>query len=515
MPGAYSAATMHPPAPRRVADCHLPLPLHDTLRTRAIEARALQATPPHELMARAGLATARLALAVAPHARRITVLAGPGNNGGDGLIAALHLRRLGRQVRLLHLADLQRLPADAADAWRRARDADLQWIDGTADLHDDDLLIDALLGIGAARAPEGAIADTIARATASGRPVLAVDQPSGLHADSGRLLGEQAIVARWTLALLTLKPGLVTAAGRDHAGELWFDDLGVGADEPPVAWLGAACEGPVDGFASRRHGQHKGSFGDLVVVGGAPGMQGAALLAARAALTAGAGRVYLSPLDTDAAPPAAGELMHRPRAWEEPAARLQAATVVCGCGGGAAVAATLPALIEHAGRLLLDADALNAVATDASLQALLRDRGARGGVTVLTPHPLEAARLLGTSSAGVQADRLDAARQLAATPGTVALLKGSGSVVAAAGRTPWINGSGNARLATPGSGDVLAGWIGGLWAGRPAGVDGAWAAACAATWLHGRAADISPGSPRLPLRAADLVDRMAEALPAA
>ena len=504
------------PLPRRVSAGADACPLHDAEHTRRLEAAALAAAEPHALMARAGHATARLALALVPHARRIVVLAGPGNNGGDGLIAALHLRRAGVAVQVVHRADRQRLPADAADAWRQAEAAGLPIGTDLRALAGADLLIDGLLGLGARRAPDAPIAQAIEAANACGAPVLAIDLPSGLSADHGRLLGAQALQARWTLSLLTLKPGLFTAEGRDHAGEVWFDDLGVAGDDP-VAWLGAWGHPPAPGLQPRRHAQHKGSFGDVFVVGGAPGMGGAAGLAARAALTAGAGRVYLSPLDDGNGLPPWPELMQRPRAWQAEPPALQRATVVCGCGGGAAVAAVLPPLLDHAGRLVLDADALNAIAHDAGLQARLAARGAAGAITVLTPHPLEAARLLGCGTGQVQADRLGRARQLAETTGAIVLLKGSGSVIAAPGRLPWINASGNARLATPGSGDVLAGWIGGLWAGQPQDDAGAaWFATRAAAWLHGHAADraqaIRPGAAHLPLRAGDLIDAMAAAV---
>lgn len=508
-------ADLSSPAPRRVFATSEPCPLHDGAATRRIEARALALSAPHALMARAGLAVARLAAAVAPHARRITVLAGPGNNGGDGMVAALHLHRQGRQVLVVHLADPARLPADAADALRTLKQAGVPLTNEMPALQDADLLVDGLLGLGASRAPAGPIAKAMAAANGSGRPVLAIDLPSGLNVDTGRPLGELALRADWTLSLLTLKPGLFTALGRDLAGDVWIDDLGIVDDEPATAWLGAFGLPPAGAFGARRHTQHKGSFGDLTVVGGAEGMQGAADLAARAALTAGAGRVYLHLLASGPQGAASPELMRSPADWLTDAAAQARSTVVCGCGGGAPVAAVLSTLLQRAGRLVLDADALNAVAADGSLQAELRARAVRGAVSVLTPHPLEAARLLGCSTADVQADRLAAAQDLCQRFGAVALLKGSGTVVVAPARTPWINASGNAALAAPGSGDVLAGWIGGLWAqqaGDPA--DGAWLATRAAAWLHGHAADLrhAHGPVRLPLRAADLIEAMAGAL---
>jgi hydroxyethylthiazole kinase-like uncharacterized protein yjeF len=313
----------------------------------------------------------------------------------------------------------------------------------------------------------------------AGRPVLAVDVPSGLHADTGAGL---AVRATHTLALLTLKPGLFTAGGRDAAGQVWFDDLEVPAG--PEA-LRAVLAGPPQA-QPRLHASHKGSYGDVAVIGGAPGMAGAALLAASAALHAGAGRVYLAPLDPAAARLAPGlpELMLRD--WSS--LPLPSLAVACGCGGGTAVADVLPQVLPQAASLVLDADALNVVAAQADLQALLRARSRRSLPTVLTPHPLEAARLLGTSTPAVQADRLAAAQALAARYACVVVLKGSGTVIAAPGQPPAINPTGSARLATGGTGDVLAGWIAALLAhGLPA-----FEAAQAAVFRHGQLADRWP-----------------------
>jgi hydroxyethylthiazole kinase-like uncharacterized protein yjeF len=194
--------------------------------------------------------------------------------------------------------------------------------------------------------------------------------------------------------------------------------------------------------------------------------------------------------------------------WRQPPPVLAAATVVCGCGGGAAVREALPGLLSNAGRLVLDADALNAIAADVSLQTLLAARAGRGLPTVLTPHPLEAARLLGRTTADVQSDRLAAARALAVRHRSVIVLKGSGSVVAAPERPPSVNPTGNALLASAGTGDVLAGWIGGAWA---QGLD-AFDAASESAWRHGRAADIArDAGTQQALRAGDLIDAMRSA----
>jgi hydroxyethylthiazole kinase-like uncharacterized protein yjeF len=483
------------------------LPLRSVAATRAIESRAAAALPAHALMQRAGAAVARLALALAPHAERVRVCAGPGNNGGDGFEAARHLHAAGRIVELVFVGDAGRLPPDAAAALKRLRETGVAIAaSASTPLAAHDLAIDALLGIGARRAPEGTLAQAVAMLSELPCPVLAIDLPSGLDADTGQPFGTACVRADHTLALLTLKPGLFTAAGRAQAGTVWFDDLDVAAtQEEPAAWLA----GNRAATAARRHDQHKGSFGDLAVVGGAPGMAGAALLAARAAHAAGAGRVFVQRLD-DTAPlldVTRPELMFRPH-WSvaSPPEVLGAATVACGCGGGDAVAAVLPRLLSLVPRLVLDADALNTIAADTALQMLLGARAARGHATVITPHPLEAARLLGTTTSQVQADRLAAVRELAGRHRCVVLLKGSGSVVGAPGQTPWILPTGNAALASPGTGDVLAGWIGGLWS-QARRADAALPCTLSAAWRHGHAADTSG---RAVMRAADLVERLAQ-----
>lgn len=492
-----------------VLPAHRNWPLHGSHASRQIEQQALLGAVPQALMARAGLAVARLALAAAPGARRVWLACGPGNNGGDGLVAARHLQAAGWRVVVSLLGDGERRPADAAAALRQAQQAGVPIRTGPPDADfAPDLAIDALLGLGNRRAPAGAIAEAVQRLNAGPAPVLAVDLPTGLCGDTGRLLGVDVVRAAHTLALLTLKPGLFTGHGRDQAGRVWLDDLGLPPSADATAWLGGP-EALARALPGRAHAQHKGSFGDVLVLGGAPGMGGAALLAARAALTAGAGRTYLARLDGNAQPdPQRPELMPRTPEQALQPDLLQRSTVVCGCGGGQAIAANLPAVLQHAARLVLDADGLNAVAADVQLREALQQRAARGQPTVITPHPLEAARLLGCSTGDVQADRLAQAQALADALRVVVVLKGSGSVVAALGRVPVINPTGNARLGSGGSGDVLAGWLGGLWA--QAGGD-ALDAASASVWLHGQAAET--GDPRLPLRAADLIDAIAASIP--
>ncbi len=503
----------HPPLPQRVVPLNHALPLHGSARSRALERAALQRVPPFSLMARAGADAARWLLAMAPHARRVWIAAGPGNNGGDGLVLARWLHQRGRQVWVSATPPGARTPDDACRAHAEALAAGVP-LHPEAPPWAPDLAVDALLGLGQDRAPQGWIARQIEAMAAHGAPVLALDLPTGLCADTGRRWGATAVKAQATLSLLTLKPGLYTGEGRDLAGEVWWSALGVPIDTAPDALLqGLDALSPIR--LTRAHASHKGSHGDVWVVGGAPGMGGAARLAARAALLAGAGRVFLAPLDPEAVPLDDGqpELMHRATA-DLDAAVLRQATVVCGCGGGKAVGERLPHLLHGAHQLLLDADALNAVAADDGLRASLQARLRAGRGTVITPHPLEAARLLGVTVAAVQADRLGAARRLADGLGTVVVLKGSGSVLAAPGQTPRLNSTGNARLATAGSGDVLAGWLGGVWAGLGAtpGVDPlavALQASCASVALHGLAAEQGQGRV---LPASSLAGAMARAL---
>ena len=455
-----------------------PWPLHAVAAIRRIEQRAAAILPPHTLMQRAGLAVARLALALAPHARTVWVACGPGNNGGDGFEAALHLKHWGKDPIVTWLGDESKAPPDARASLQRARAAGVRF--DSAPPPQWDLALDALLGIGATRPPEGALLDHIQRLNDGAAPVLAIDLPSGLDADTGH--AQHCVHADHTLSLLALKPGLFTAAGRDAAGQAWFDGLALTGDSGDTT---CSLTGP-PAMHPRAHASHKGSYGDVAVIGGASGMAGAALLAARAALHHGAGRVFVGFLDPQAPALDASQPDLMLRAWDSLA--LADMVVACGCGGGDAVRAALPKVLSTAKALVLDADALNAIAADTQLQALLRARSRRGAATVLTPHPLEAARLLACSAGEVQADRLRAARELAKRFGSVAVLKGSGTIVAQGDGRLGINPTGNARLAIAGTGDVLAGMI----AARLAGGEVAFDAACAAVYLHGAAADQWP-----------------------
>jgi len=440
------------------------LPLFDVAASRAVEGAALLRRP--ALMEDAGLTVAKLALALWRGSGPIWIACGPGNNGADGRVAARLLLALGLPVSL----------DDSPPAGTR-------------------LVIDALFGLGLKRAIDGVWAERVAQINALPATVLAIDLPSGLDADRGQPLGP-TVRADHTLQLLTLKPGGFTAEGREFCGEIWFDDLGVQPAQTATATLlGRDVLAPFR--APAPHSAHKGSQGDVLVLGGAPGMRGAALLAARAALASGAGRVWCGLLDAGTDLPDAGrpELMRAAPATE----LARYAALVCGCGGGREIEALLPNVLRQAQRLVLDADALNAIAREPSLARALQ---ARKAPTLLTPHPLEAARLLGTDTASVQADRRAAANALAGRFGVAVVLKGSGSVVAAPGELPALNSSGSGALATAGSGDVLAGWCAGWWA-RHTQASG-FELACAAVHLHGLAGQSTRG----PALAADLIGLM-------
>ena len=476
---------------------------------------ALQALSPTPLMQSAGLACARLALAMAPHARRIWVAAGPGNNGGDGLEAAVHLHQWGKEVVVSLVTSNGPGPADAHAALQRAQEAGVriltdmptEWL---AQLDAQDLCIDALLGIGATR-PLSADLRACVQAMQNGQaPVLAIDVPTGLNPQSGQWLGgdsedAMAVHADHTLSLISVQAGLLMGHGRDASGQIWLDDLGYCPSQhniSPLAWLNTPYTS-----TPKPHASHKGSHGDVAVIGGegmathGMGMGGAAVLAATAALHAGAGRVILSLLsgqDSDNVPP---DLMQR----EFKRLDLEQLHVVCGCGGGTAVQAVLPEVLQRSSGLVLDADGLNALAQGSALQNALRQRAAQSATqaTVITPHPLEAARLLGCNTQQVQNDRLKAAQELAERFQCCVVLKGSGTVIAAPGHTPRINITGNGRLAIGGTGDVLAGLVGARMAQGLNSFD----AACAAVAQHGQAADDWP--PGEGLTASRLARRLA------
>ena len=459
------------------------------------------------LMQRAGAAAADWATTLAGERNRaILILAGPGNNGGDAFEAAHLLRQRFFDVRLVFVGDPGKLPADAAAACQRFLDAG-----GTslADIPEDtrwSLIIDGLFGIGLTRAPDGRYAEWIVAANhLAGRdhcPLLALDCPSGLNADTGTCFAP-CIEASHTLTFIAAKPGLLTNDGPDFCGEVRVADLGL----PPCDDI--APDGHVVSLAdfashlkARRRNTHKGSFGSAGVLGGDQNMVGAALLTGRAALKLGAGRLYLGLLDPSApaVDPVQPELMMRP-AEALLQADLQALACGPGLGRSAAALQLLEEVLNAAIPLVLDADALNLLAEDRRLEGILVKRD---NPAILTPHPAEAARLLGCPVAAIQNDRIKAARELASRYRSHVALKGCGTVIANPEGHFWLNSTGNPGMATAGMGDVLSGLIVALLAqGWPAEK-----ALLAGVHLHGAAADrlVANGIGPVGLTAGEVID---------
>lgn len=494
-------------------------PLYSIAELRAIEQAALQDLPQGLLMQRAGQAAASAALKLlhrleegdsAGHSR-VLVLAGPGDNGGDALEAAMHLAGSGIEV-LVWLAPEARATSPERElALSRACNSAARFIDAGTSMASAavgaapwDLVIDGLFGIGASRPLDGECREMVQLVNKLDCPVLALDVPSGLHADTGAVDGA-AIRATHTLTFIGDKPGLHTANGRDHAGEVEVAALAI---DPALLPTAKAQLNGLHLFTRqlqpRRQNTHKGSYGSVAIIGGAQGMAGAPILSARTALHAGAGRVFIAFPDT---PPAFDsgqpELMCR-RARDVDFSGLHFAALVAGpgLGGDVDTVELLQRAFESDSPLLLDADALNLMAAEPELQSALAVRTG-AGATILTPHPLEAARLLDMTVAEVQADRLGAARQLAAQLGVIVVLKGSGTVIAAQDGGVVVNNTGGPALATAGTGDVLAGLCGSLLAqGWPE-----WEAAIGAVWLHGAAADalVASGAGPIGLTAGELI----------
>jgi len=407
-------------------------------------------------MERAGSAAAELAARLASDREKdVLVLAGPGNNGGDARIVAERLR-----AQFFRVSVVER-PAELPE---RAR-----WA----------LVVDGLFGIGLAREIAGEHARLVDYANAQPCPVLALDIPSGLHSDTGRVLG-RAVRASHTLTFIALKPGLLTLDGPDHCGEVSVADLGVDVGQPG-AWV-ASPELFRGALKRRPRNFHKGMAGSVAIVGGAAGMSGAPLLAGRAALRLGAGRVYVGLLDTTlGVDPGAPELMLR-HADDALGLDLEALVIGPGLGDGERAETLLGAALSSDLPCVLDADALNLIAENPDLRQACARRKAE---TLLTPHPAEAGRLLAEPTAAVQADRVKATRMLAQNLNAHVVLKGAGSILVARDGHWFINTSGNPGMASAGMGDVLSGILGALLAQGLTGES----ALVLGTHLHGAAAD--------------------------
>ncbi len=467
---------------------------------RAFEQAAQAQLPAGALMARAGRAAAEwIATQRTDATGSVCIVCGPGNNGGDGFVVAAELKERGFEVvGVLLGADRPMTPdaSSALDRWNAAGGRVLTALPSESRF---DVAVDAMFGIGLTRALAGEF--LAAAAWLNQHPsVVAIDVPSGLNADTGAWVGDvPGVLASATVTFIGDKPGLHTAAGVDAAGSVVVEPIGTAAAAGAGTLTDAADLAPLT--RARRRDTHKGTYGNVLVIGGGRGMVGAALLGGRAALRLGAGRVYV---DAIGAPefrvdPVQPELMFRSL---DEVHGLQAIVVGCGLGLDQVARARMAAALERDCALVADADALNLLAADADLGERLRHRTEP---TLLTPHPLEAARLLGIAAAEVQRDRVSSAQRLAQKFSAIVILKGAGSVIARADGSYAINPTGSPALATAGTGDVLAGMLGAFLAQgfRP------WDTAVGATWLHGRAAEDGTD---VGLVAGDVAPRAAEIL---
>ncbi len=483
-----------------------PFALHDIAAVRELERHACARAGIAEdtLMRRAGLAGWQALLAHWPAAMRVLVLAGPGNNGGDGWVLARHALESGRHVRVVTPADMpprSELARQMAAEYREAGGIDLP---SEGELPEADIIVDALFGLGLDRAPEGAAAGMIAAANAMPVPRLALDVPSGVDAARGAVPGI-AVLATRTLQFLAAHAGLATGAALDHVGlkSLAALDLPAACFEgiAPAAELQARPRWP-----SRPRDSHKGRNGHLLLAGGAAGSGGAIIIAAEAALRAGAGLATVATDATHLTP----LLARRPEAMAHAVdggeslypllERADALVVGPGLGTGDWGRSLLDAVLDAGRPCVLDADALNLL--------VQRSGSVSHAQAVLTPHPGEAARLLGCPVAEIQADRFGAARRLCERFRCAVVLKGAGTIVVAPGERPRVLDVGNPGMASGGMGDALAGVIGArLAAGNPPFV-----AAAEGAWLHSRAGDLAAGDGEVGMLASDLVDRLRPAI---
>jgi hydroxyethylthiazole kinase-like uncharacterized protein yjeF len=399
-----------------------------------------------------------------------------------------------------------------ADRARRSRDAERAWnalaaakpvMRAEPPPEQPALIVDALFGVGLSRAVGEPWSRWIEWANASGAPILALDVPSGLDAATG-VAYAPTVVASATATFIALKPGLLTCDGPDHCGAISVHDLGLDVARDAVGvrieWAGLAVRLPAI-LARPLRKSHKGTYGRACIVGGAEGLVGAALLAGRAALRLGAGRVVVglaarNPPLVDMLSP---ELMLREA--EKLGADHDAWVVGPGLGGGERARALVENALDVEAPIVIDADGLNAIAANPDL---LEAVAKRDGNTLLTPHPAEAARLLHCTTADVQADRVAAATKLASSLRAQVVLKGAGSIVARPDASFDVNASGNPALATAGSGDALSGILGALLAQGIAPADALRIGVC----LHGAAADalVSEGTGPLGVTASEVID---------
>jgi NAD(P)H-hydrate epimerase len=483
-------------------DTRLPYDLYRAEQVRELDRTAIEdfAIPGSTLMQRAGAAAFRLLRWRWARAADITVVCGTGNNGGDGFVVAQLAQDAGMKVRVLQLGDPERLAGDAKAAADAYLEAGGERIPFSEIPEETDLIVDAVLGTGLEREVQGQWSEALYRINRHAAPVLALDIPSGLHSDSGQVLGE-AVSADATISFIGLKQGLFAGEGPEHCGKVYFNRLevpsGVYEKQIPsarrVEWREQFRK-----FQPRKRTAHKGDFGHVLVVGGDQGYSGAALMAGAAAVRTGAGLVSLA---TRAAHSALlnlsrPELMcHGVETAEQLRPLLKRASVIAigpGIGTSPWAAALLNVALESGLPLVMDADALNLLALDPQQRQQW----------VLTPHPGEAARLLDTTVAEVQRDRFSSVQKLQQQYGGAVVLKGAGTLIYEGAQEPVkICTDGNPGMASGGMGDVLTGVIAAFVAQSFPLSEAATLGVC----LHAAAADRAAGSGERGLLATDLI----------
>lgn len=429
-----------------------------------LEMRAANQLGADTLMKRAGAAAAELIMKRLEDAgveqRRVTLLVGPGNNGGDTLACACELREKGAVVNVV-------LPGGRRPTSALALAQLERWTQAGGTTYDDpymtekaDCVVDGLFGTGLAKPITGDYLDAVLWFNERQALKVSLDIPSGLNPVTGHWTGSYpGCSADVTITFLCVKSGLYMCEGADAAGEIVLNELDVSVPLSPLSVTGTDEFPRV--LRPRVKNSHKGDYGSVAVIGGTDGMIGASILAARAALISGAGRVTLE-CRAEHAPHV--DMVYPEIMFATKPVNLEdfdAIVLGCGLGTSAEAKARVIEALNCQKPLILDADALNIIAADIKLQDMVL---ARRAPTVLTPHPGEAARLLRRDTAGVTADRVAACRELAVQTGAIVVLKGAGTVISMRSSRTWINPTGSPMLATGGSGDVLAGMIGAMFA---------------------------------------------------
>ena len=465
----------------------LPEEIYQAHQVREIDRAVIEqhGVPGITLMRRAGEAAFKQIMARYSGINHLVVVCGAGNNGGDGYVAALCAHKIGIPVTVLAAAEPN--TDDAATACRDYR-AGGGVVGADHSLPADaGLVVDALFGTGLSRAPRGIGAELIRHINDANCPVVSVDMPSGLHSDTGFAFAP-CVKADTTITFIGLKLGLLTGQGRSHAGEIVFEDLRIPAEaRRAVAPVARIIQRPL--LTKRRREMHKGDAGRVLVVGGDRGMLGAVLLAGEAALRCGSGLVTVAGSEAHLDLPALRfpELMSADAlqlSLEQISQRADAVVLGPGLGQSDWSAQVFERFIDVEVPMVVDADGLNWLARSGR-HANGQTNARRNSARVLTPHPGEAAKLLQCTTAEIQADRLQAAREIAAKYGGICVLKGAGTLVACADGAMFLCDKGNPGMATAGMGDVLSGIVGSL-AGQGLPVA---TAATAGVWLHAAAAD--------------------------